>query len=116
MENLWKSGVTRCIVSVVSWWKASDNRTEKLFEELENVKRTVSLLRLEWSDVQDLLTKRLRRLAKEAKAVQTQEDNLEQASGPELSANEQLILSRLPPAQREAQQRILLNRKQRNGG
>lgn len=96
-------------------WSKPKETPVDLETRLEKLERTVSLIRLEWSDVQEVLTRRVNKLAKVAQVVR--ESSPEPESGaPEFSANEQLILGRLPPAQRAAQERILLARKRGNGG
>jgi hypothetical protein len=98
------------------WRSKSDSRLKEVEEKLDSLERKYSLMRLEWSDTQETLVKRLQKLGRLNQIALESAQDAPREGVPELSDNDRLILSRLPPAQRSIQEKILLNRRRTNGG
>ena len=98
------------------WRSKADSRLKEVEEKLDSLERKYSLMRLEWSDTQETLVKRLQKLGRLNQIALESAQDVPREAVPELSDNDRLILSRLPPAQRSVQERILMNRRKMNGG
>lgn len=91
-------------------------RCQELEEQVQKLRREFLELQLDWSNSYDKLKTMMQRVAKRAEVVQRYQQHEEEEAAPTFSANEQLMLNRLPPHQRRIQEQILLRRKAANGG
>jgi hypothetical protein len=98
------------------WWRHKpEPKLTELVDELSSLKRQFQALKDDWEIAHDKLTIRLRSLARVRQSVEESQEQSEVQAAPVFSANEQLMLGRLPPTQRRIQEQILMRRKQ-NGG
>jgi len=96
-------------------WKT---RLTDLEEKVQKLQLQVRALELEWENTYDKMRSMM---ARQAKRAERMHDEAEQAGvlapiGDALSPQERVILSHLPPAQRQVQEGILRRRRQTNGG
>jgi len=96
-------------------WKT---RLSELEEKVIKLQLQVRALELEWENTYDKMRSMM---ARQAKRAERMHDEAEQAGvlapiADALSPQERVILSHLPPAQRQVQEGILRRRRQNNGG
>ena len=96
-------------------WKT---RLNDLEEKVSKLQLQVRALELEWENTYDKMRSMMARQAKRAERMHDEAEEVGALApgGRELSAQERVILSHLPPAQREMQAGILRRRRQQNGG